>query len=867
MLPSNPRRTGYVLKVYPRFSETFIVTEILAREAAGETLRIFALRHSTDARFHPELARVQAPVEFVPKPVKLSEGWGLVADATRTVPGFADRYAALLPELSGYDPTEVHQGIALATSATRAGLTHLHAHFGSVAGRTAEIAAELAGITFSVTTHAKDLFHDSVDPERLGTTLRRASHTVTISRFNLGHLAGQYPDLAERTHLLYNGLELERFPFREPRTPGGRLRIAAVGRLVEKKGFSRLLDAVAALAERGVAADVRIAGDGELAADLAEHIARRGLGGPPPADGGAAPDPAAGASPASGVRNTARLLGPQTQAEVRALLEWADVFAAPCTVGADGNADGLPTVLLEAMAMGVTCVATAVTGIPEAIHDGDGGPATGVLLPPDDAEALARALARTAEPGFPRREVARAARDLVERRFDSAGQARALAALEDRAGAPIGVPAAQPSPPAALSPSPAPSPSAPSASSAADIAGLRVAYACVDPGIPFFGTKGASVHVQEIVRALRARGADVRLYCTRTGSHVPADLADLDVVEVPIRSGTAAGREHAQLAASRQMAERIAADGADLVYERYSLFSTVLASLAETDGIPGILEVNAPLIDEQRTHRELVLEDEAWAALRRQAGAAVRTVCVSEPVAAWVRTHVGESAEDRVAVVSNGVNTDRIRPRGPHPASTNSGPTVVFVGTLKPWHGVETLVDAVACSAGQWRLAIVGDGPQAGELRDRARAHGPAANSRIDFVGAVEPGSVGGLLSGADIAVAPYPQASAQESYFSPLKIYEYLAAGLPVVASRVGQVPGIVRDGRTGVLVEPSDAGALAHALDALAADPGRRAELGGNARQEAVAEHGWERVLERTLQGIEPIPTARRVPEGALT
>lgn len=854
MSPSNARRTGYVLKVYPRFSETFIVTEILAREAAGESLQIFALRHSTDARFHPELARVQAPVTFVPKPLKLSDAWELVGDATRTVPGFADRYAALLPELAGYDPTEVHQGIALATSAARSGLTHLHAHFGSLAGRTAELAAELAGITFSVTTHAKDLFHESVDRERLGTTLRRASHTVTISRFNLEHLARHYPDLAERTHLLYNGLELARFPFREPRVPGERLRIAAVGRLVEKKGFAQLIDAVAALAARGVAADVRIAGDGELRAGLAAHIARLGL---EPAGG------KAGGPFARQAGNTAALLGPQTQAEVRALLDWADVFAAPCTVGADGNADGLPTVLLEALAIGVTCVATAVTGIPEAVVNGNGTPgsATGILIDPDDAGALVRALVRTADPAFPRRDLARAGRALVERRFDSAAQARALARLEDGA-APGGAVAAQ----QAGAPNPAELADPAELAEVADLTGVRVAYACVDPGIPFFGTKGASVHVQEIVRALRARGATVRLYCTRAGGHVPADLADVQVTELRIPPGTTAVREAAQLAASREMAGRIAADGADLVYERYSLFSTVLATLAEAEGIPGVLEVNAPLIDEQRTHRELVLEDHSWRALSRQVGAAARTVCVSGPVADWVLGHADASAARRVRVVANGVNTARIRPgdRGSRPRA-DAGPTVVFVGTLKPWHGVETLVDAVARSAGDWRLEIVGDGPLAEALRARAAAHGPSVRARIDFAGAVEPERIGALLARADIAVAPYPAAAARDAYFSPLKIYEYLAAGLPVVASRVGQIPGIVADGRTGVLVEPSDAGALARALDALAADPARRATLGGNARAEAVAEHGWERVLERALGGLDLVPVADSVPAGA--
>ncbi|MGG7442156.1 glycosyltransferase [Zafaria sp. J156] len=856
--PDTAHRTGYVVKVYPRFSETFIVTELLAREAAGEQLEVFALRPTSDTRFHPELARVKAPVRFVARARKLTEGWAVLAEASATVPGFDARFARLLPELSGYDADEVHQAAALATAAVRSGITHLHAHFASLAGRTAELASLMSGIPFSVTTHAKDLFHESVDAGRLGRMLGRAHHVVTISRYNLEHLAAAYPEHVDKVHLLYNGLELERFPFTEPRPVRGPLRIAAVGRLVEKKGFAQLLDAVAELGRRGVPAELRIAGEGELEDGLRSRAARL----------------------AGSVR--AELLGACTQAEVRSLLEWADVFAAPCVVGADGNADGLPTVLLEAMAMGVPCIATSVTGIPEAVHPGApgvpggvadagpalgavpgrhgaAGPATGVLLEPGDVPALAEALEAAAGGDFDRVGLARSARALIEERFDSARQARALARLEDTAGPVAAVNAADPA--VHRGPAVAGRTARPAGGERRadvpprDLDGLRVAYVCLDPGIPVFGSKGASVHVQEIVRALRARGAAVTLYCARTGGAPPADLDGLRVVERRLGRGPAAERELAQIRASREAARRIADDGADLVYERYSLFSTVLAELGG-QGVPGILEVNAPLIDEQRRHRELHHEGRALEVARAQIGAAVRTVCVSGAVADWARGHAPVGAADRVRVVANGVNTDRIRPgTGTAPSAV---PTVVFVGTLKPWHGVETLIDAVAASAGRWRLRIVGDGPLRGALEDRAAALGPAAAGRVEFTGAVAPERIGPLLGDAELAAAPYPAASEAESYFSPLKIYEYLAAGLPVVGSRVGQVPGIVDDGRTGVLVEPSDAGALAAALDALAADPARREGMARAARAEAVEHHGWDRVLDRILDGLDPFPAA---------
>ncbi|MHA7155230.1 glycosyltransferase family 4 protein [Arthrobacter sp. TMN-50] len=416
MQPSNPSRTGYILKIYPRFSETFIVTEILAREAAGDDLEIFSLRSPIDPRFHPELARVQAPVTYVSKPAKLVEGWAIMAAADRVIPHFGERFAQLLPSLAGLDPLEVHQGVELATLLCQRGITHVHAHFGSLAARTSKIASDLTGIPFSFTAHAKDIFHEEVDLEVLQGLIDAAHHVVTVSDFNLAYLERLFPEQLGRVHLVYNGLELDRFPFVAPAAPGPVLRVAAVGRLVEKKGFSLLIDAVAELVQRGIALDVRIAGGGELHDGLTQQVAQHNVG------------------------STITLLGPRTQAEVVDLLRWADVFTAPCVVGQDGNADGLPTVLLEAMAMGVPCVASDVTGIPEVISNGGGvfgsnaGPGdglqTGILVRSGVVDELVDALVTVASSSFDRQGVTRAARRVIELSFDSHRQSARLQELE-----------------------------------------------------------------------------------------------------------------------------------------------------------------------------------------------------------------------------------------------------------------------------------------------------------------------------------------------------------------------------------------------------------------------------------------------------
>lgn len=366
---------------------------------------------------------------------------------------------------------------------------------------------------------------------------------------------------------------------------------------------------------------------------------------------------------------------------------------------------------------------------------------------------------------------------------------------------------------------------------------MRIAYVTVDPGIPVFGTKGASVHIQEVVRELIRRGHDVTVHTTRAGRDIPDDLAGLEVIETRIDADDPGARERAQQEVSARIAARIIAGGADLVYERYSLFSTALAEVAEATGAAGILEVNAPLIEEQRTHRVLVDEEAAAKALARQVAAATATVAVSDPVRDWVRERTGSES---VHTVPNGVSITRIVPR----PEDIGDPVVTFVGTLKPWHGVADLLAAAALAKRPWKLRIIGDGPERAALEEQAAGLG----IEVDFRGAVAPADMPGQLAGSAIGVAPYPDLGGeQQQYFSPLKVYEYLAAGLPVVASAVGQLPQIL--GELGTLVPPSDPAALATAIDTLAADPVLRGKLGWRGRMQAEEKHSWAGAVDRIL------------------
>lgn len=372
---------------------------------------------------------------------------------------------------------------------------------------------------------------------------------------------------------------------------------------------------------------------------------------------------------------------------------------------------------------------------------------------------------------------------------------------------------------------------------------MRLVYVSLDPGIPTFGAKGASVHVQELLRAYRQLGHHVRLVTVRTGGAPPADLADVEVIELPRpRSRDVAERERGLLALDAE-AERVLDGLADVeaVHERYSLWGGAGVRVAQRRGLPGLLEVNAPLIDEQLAHRDLHHVEEAEARLVATVRAATAVAAVSEPVAAWVRDRAPDAA---TSVVPNGVNTDRFHP----PAAQPSRPfTVGFVGTLKPWHGVETLVEAVALlrsDRADARLLLVGDGPR----RDHLEALAADRDVPCTTTGAVRPADVPAYLRAMDVAAAPYPAGDAA-AYFSPLKVLEYLAAGIPIVASDTGQIPSLLDHGRAGVLVTPGDATALAAGLHALASDPERRRRLAAAGRAKVLAGHRWTHVAATSL------------------
>ncbi len=379
-------KVAYVVKRYPRFSETFIVNEILGHESAGLEIGIFSVRPPIDTHFQDVISRVKAPVEYIPSDnVRAAELWLAMQQCAAAC---SSDWRAL-DAFIGEPVLNLYQGIVLARKLKEGGYTHIHAHFASVATSIARIASRLANIPYTFTAHAKDIFHESVVEEDIRTKIADALGVVTVSRFNVENLTERFPESASKILLIYNGIDLDRFTYHDPdhrdRT------IVFVGRLVEKKGLPTLVQACGILKDRGVDFRCRIIGTGEEEETIKSAISD------------------------SSVEQFVDMVGPLPQADVAKEIAKASVVAAPCVVGADGNRDGLPTVILEAMALGTPCVSTDVTGIPEVVKHGD----TGLIVPQYDAVALADAMLRLIDDAEMRRHYAESGRRLIEREFDA----------------------------------------------------------------------------------------------------------------------------------------------------------------------------------------------------------------------------------------------------------------------------------------------------------------------------------------------------------------------------------------------------------------------------------------------------------------
>jgi len=415
---------------------------------------------------------------------------------------------------------------------------------------------------------------------------------------------------------------------------------------------------------------------------------------------------------------------------------------------------------------------------------------------------------------------------------------------------------------------------------------VRLLYVCSDFGIDPNGTKGASIHLRSITRALCEVGHEVSILSPK-GRAIPGHPARMlssvsggpaetmgrllkqwllqhDLSDAPARELRPllynAWAVTPTLAALRE-------DPPEAVIERLSLFGHVGLDISRTLKVPLFVEMNAPIAHEAQTYRSLQLSGLARQIEERVLSAADGIAVVSQPL----RERLIESGLDgqRVHVLPNGADSsvfEGIAGREECRAKWALGDAFVvgFVGSLKPWHGVEVLLRAVerlSQDDARVRLLVIGDGPAAESLRDLARRLG--IEDRTVFAGALPHEQVPAALRAMDVAVAPFIDIPG--FYFSPIKLFEYMAAGLCIVASRLGQLAEVIEDGGNGLLCESDDPRSLHDALRRACGDAGLRAKLGAAALETMRGGYTWKHTADRLIKVIRSTPPRPRQTETA--
>ena len=401
---------AYVMKRYPRLTETFILNEIRAMERLGAQLHIFSLLPPEPPPHHPMVNEVAAPVHSPPPEGRAK--WATLTRAHgRMLIASPLRYAgavlrAMLWSVLSPTPLSVWKqfgrGGYVASICRRAGIRHIHAHFANAPAAAARFASLMSGIPYSFTAHAKDLY--LTPPRVIQRRARAATFVATCTGYNARYLHELLGADAGKVHLVYHGIDLSQFGSREKQKPFAQVRpklMLSVGRLVEKKGHDDLIAACALLRQRGHAFRCMIVGEGPLRSALAAQISELQLDG------------------------IVTLEGAMTHSKLVALYGHADLFALAPRITGDGDRDGIPNVIAEAMATGVPVVSTDVSGIPELVLHGR----TGLLAPPNDPGALADAIARLLGDPCEAAVFAGAARERLEHDFDLWTTTRRLHAL------------------------------------------------------------------------------------------------------------------------------------------------------------------------------------------------------------------------------------------------------------------------------------------------------------------------------------------------------------------------------------------------------------------------------------------------------
>lgn len=765
----------YLLKMFPRFSETFILNEILGLEESGFTVRIYSLKKPSDGRFHEELGQLKAKVRYVPEYVLQSHRQyiSVLWHMLRRRPGAV--LATLFEALRAFNIYALKRWIqAVWLSRELQEDTHIgiHCHFAMSAPRVAYFLKKLNGNAYTFTAHAKDIYLKNTNAKLLRKKIEASRGVVTVCDYNLNYINEKLaPGLESKVHRIYNGVNLEAFippPFEERSTT----RILSVSRLVEKKGIYILLHACAQLKEKGLKFQCRIVGDGEAAKPLRKLASELDLD------------------------SEVYFTGSLSQAHVQEELRQCALLAAPCLEGLDGNLDALPTSLLEACATGTPVVSTTVSGIPEIITSGE----QGILVKPCSAQELADAMELLLEDSELRRSMGERGRERAEERFDRRQAIRLLSDFLVRSHG-YGLDRK-----------------------------IHVGYV-----LTVFPRLSETFILREI-RELERRGITVTVFSQKRPmeSKIHAEVADLKAQVIYLspwwRSGPVILRAHLQLAISKNAGYR---DSVAFIRSRQSvpnikkfLRAGLIALRAKQRGIRLLhchfLSGNTRLGRLAAQMGNLPYGITAHAKDIYASGLSDREMTRRLEEAAYVVTIsdvnkkflAAKAPRAKIAMIPNAVDLQEFPML--HAGSAGTGMQhILAVGRLVPKKGFHILVKALReleSRGMNFEARIAGEGEERDHLHQLIATSGLA--DHVSLPGPVTQQELRQQYEWATVLVVPSVAAESGDIDGVPVVLLEAMALGVPVIASRISGIPEVIHHHETGILVEPGDADQLCQAI-----------------------------------------------------
>ena len=409
--PLRRLKVAYIMSRFPRLSETFVLYEILAVEDEGVDVELFPLIRERADVVHPEALELSARARFQPflsLPVLRSQLHFLRHSPRRYLGTLRDLLSGTWGSLNfffgalGIFPKVAHGARLMQAE----GVDHVHCHFANHPAAAGFVIGRLTGIPYSFTAHGSDLH---VDRHMLCEKIREAAFVVPISRYNRDLMIEECGEvIREKLVVIHSGVDTEFFRPTVERVDEGQLEILCIGTLHEVKGQRYLVEACRLLREEGIDVVCKLIGEGPDRKALTGQIS------------------------AAGLENRVMLLGRRYRDAVCELVRAAHVLAAPSVPTKRGKREGIPIVLMEAMASGVPVVASRISGIPELVEHG----VSGLLVPPRDAQSLASALARLQGDPSLRKRLALSGRAKVEAEFDLRKSATELVGQFARARVP-----------------------------------------------------------------------------------------------------------------------------------------------------------------------------------------------------------------------------------------------------------------------------------------------------------------------------------------------------------------------------------------------------------------------------------------------